>query len=421
MEKILVIGHGVSGRAALRLAKTLSFNAIAVSDAEFDGKNPNQWFDGVDLVVVSPGVGAASPLLQEAVRRKLRIESELQFGADHFAGRIFAVTGTNGKTTTVELTTHLLQKLGVPARYAGNIGVPLSELAAADRLAGQANDAAAVAVVEVSSFQLEYTPRLRAEAAVILNVESDHLDRYPGGMAEYRRIKERIFTGVPPADRLYGMSMPEARNNAAHFTITNDILYGAGQPILALPETALNAPHNRENLLAALELTMRALNRMPDPAALTDAIRSFHPGDHRLAEVAVIHGVRYINDSKATNPAAVLAALRALEPIPQGNILLLAGGLDKDMDFTALAEGVPWLKMAALFGACRKAIMAALEGKVPTVECASLAEALQQAQGQARPNDIVLLSPAAASMDMFKDYKGRGETFARLVRESALR
>ncbi|MPM95915.1 UDP-N-acetylmuramoylalanine--D-glutamate ligase [bioreactor metagenome] len=131
--------------------------------------------------------------------------------------------------------------------------------------------------------------------------------------------------------------------------------------------------------------------------------------------------MRYVNDSKATNPAAVLAALRALEPVPQGNVLLLAGGLDKDMDFEALAAAAPWLKLAALYGACRAKIMTVLRDLAPTVECASFEEAFERAREQAESGDIVLLSPAAASMDMFKDYRERGETFVRLVRASALR
>ncbi len=421
MGRILVIGRGVSGQAALKLAGALGMEAVAASDAELGNADLGSWFDRVDLVVTSPGVGENSRLLREAVARGIAVASELQFGADHFAGRIVAVTGTNGKTTTVELTTHLLRELGVPARYAGNIGVPLSELAAADRLAEKAPGLAAVAVVEVSSFQLEYTPRLRAEAAVILNIESDHLNRYPGGMAEYRSIKERIFTGVAPENRLYGISMPESRHNAARFAIAHDQLYGAGEKIVALPETALNAPHNRENLLAALELTVRVLSAMPPAAAWRRAIESFRTGDHRLAEVATVGGVRYVNDSKATNPAAVLAALRALEPVPQGNVLLLAGGLDKDMDFEALAAAAPWLKLAALYGGCRGKIMAVLRDLAPTVECGSFEEAFERAREGAEPGDIVLLSPAAASMDMFKDYKERGETFVRLVRASALR
>ena len=415
---ILVIGGGVSGRAAMRLAETLRRPARLVSDGDDEAKQLETVFSGVGSVVVSPGVTAASRLLQEALRRRLPVESELQFGARHFGGRILAVTGTNGKTTTVELTTHLLRACGAPARYAGNIGVPLSVLAAADLASGGAPDPERIAVTEVSSFQLEYTPELGAEAAVLLNLESDHLNRYPGGMAEYREVKERVFRGVAPENRLYGISMPEAAGNHARFAIRRDGLFRGRERMLDLNETALSAPHNRENLLGALELAVRGLRREPDLALLAGAIKNFHPGDHRIQLVAEAGGVRYIDDSKATNPAAVLAALRALSSVPQGNILLLAGGLDKDMDFAALADGAPWLRKAFLFGSCRERIRAALDGKVPLAVFVTLDEAFGAARAAAAPGNTVLLSPAAASMDQFRDYKERGEKFAALARSA---
>ena len=251
MARILVIGGGVSGRAATALAEVLHHDVRMVSDGDPEAAS-DAVFERVAQVVTSPGVTERSELLQEAKRRSLPVESELQFGARHFGGRILAVTGTNGKTTTVELTAHLLQYFHAPARYAGNIGVPLSALAAGDIQRRTADDPERIAVTEVSSFQLEYTPELRAEAAVLLNLESDHLNRYPGGMKEYREVKERIFQGVAPEKRFYGVSMPEAARNRTHFSIRGDELCCGGKSVLNLTECALNAPHNRENLLAAL-------------------------------------------------------------------------------------------------------------------------------------------------------------------------
>jgi len=415
-ETILVIGGGVSGRAARLLAETLGRPVRMVSDGDQAAAEHETLFAAVAQVIVSPGVTAASSLLREALKRRLPVESELQFGARHFGGRILAVTGTNGKTTTVELATHLLQYCGVPARYAGNIGVPLSELAAADIAAGRQTDPERIAVTEVSSFQLEYTPALGAEAAVLLNLESDHLNRYPGELPEYREVKERIFRGVAPENRLYGMTMPEAAGNCRHFALRGDELYSGNARVLDLAETALGAPHNRENLMAALELTVRGLRGVPDLALLADAIKAFHPGDHRIQLVAETGGVRYLDDSKATNPAAVLAALRALSAAPRGNILLLAGGLDKGMDFSALAAGAPWLRKAFLFGSCRETIRAVLADRVEIALFETLDAAFAAAAAAARPGDAVLLSPAAASMDQFRDYKERGEKFAALVR-----
>ncbi len=414
--KILIVGRGASGNAAQALADALKIPAATVSDAEVGGRDFNGVFDGVTLVVVSPGVTPQSPLLRESHRRGLTVISELKFGALHFPGRMLAVTGTNGKTTTVELATYLLERLGFHARYAGNIGRPLSELSA-QAVRDRRDDPDALAVVEVSSFQLEYTHELGAEAAVILNVESDHLNRYPGGMSEYRAVKERIFDGVKPENRLYGISMREASRNPAYFSIVNDTLHYGHTSLLKLSDTALNAPHNQENLLAALELIARVVPLAGREAELAAAIGGFKTGEHRLSEVATVRGVRYIDDSKATNPAAVIAALRTLAPEPAGNIVLLAGGLDKAMDFTPLGAFAPCLRKLIVYGACGAAVAQALAGRLEIYHAVSFEDAFAAAHAAAKPGDIVLLSPAAASMDMFKDYKARGDAFARLVRQ----
>ena len=416
MQNILMIGGGVSGQAVADLAAALNISCRIVNDAQNGSDDFGKLFGGVDQVVVSPGVLPTSKLYNEAVRRGISVISELELGIRFFPGKLVAVTGTNGKTTTVELTEFLLNKLGERAIAAGNIGLPLSQVSA-QILRGDLPDAEKLtAVLEVSSFQLEHTYKLPALAAVLLNVESDHINRYPGGMQEYRQVKERIFNDVPQENRFYGMSMT-GKTTCGKFSLQNDQLFYDGKVLLDLHQTALSAPHNQENLLAALSLCSRVIEVETQLAALAAALQKFKTGDHRISTVAEIDGVKYIDDSKATNPAAVIAAVKSLEKSPRGNIVLIAGGLDKDMDFTPLADLSAYLKKVIVYGRCGSDIAAVFNGKVAVFDAQSdFALAVSEARRSAVANDIVLLSPAAASMDMFKDYKERGNKFAELVR-----
>ena len=299
-----MIGGGVSGQAVMELANALQINCRLVSDNEVLNESLENIFEGIDLVIVSPGVLPSSRLYNEAVRRNIEVISELEFGIRHFSGRMLAITGTNGKTTTVELTEFLLNKSGIQAIAAGNIGLPLSAVAARMLRGEIAKDRELVAVLEVSSFQLEHTHFLPAKAAVLLNVESDHINRYPGGMAEYRAIKERIFANVAPENRFYGMSM-SGKNSNGVFSLQNNTLYINGKNLLDLSKTAFKAPHNQENLLAALSLCSCVCDLTRDLERLKAALCYFKTGDHRISLVTEINSVKYIDDSKATNPAAV--------------------------------------------------------------------------------------------------------------------
>jgi UDP-N-acetylmuramoylalanine--D-glutamate ligase len=272
------------------------------------------------------------------------------------------------------------------------------------------------AVLEISSFQLEHTHKLPLLAAVLLNVESDHINRYPGGMAEYRMVKERIFTEVAPEKRFYGMSM-SGKNHSGNFSVADNALYWQDKLLLDLKETAFKAPHNQENLLAALSLCCSVIDLESKLDVLVQALQEFKTGDHRITTVAEIAGVTYIDDSKATNPAAVIAAVKSLEAFPRRNIILIAGGLDKDMDFTPLASLSDYLKKVIVYGRCGSAVGKVFAGKNLVFDAGSdFALAVDTAKKSAASGDIVLLSPAAASMDMFKDYKERGNEFARIVR-----
>lgn len=413
MQNCLILGGGLSGKAAERLARLLGYSAAILSDAP--GLDAEAAVAKADLIVTSPGVKPlTSPLWQAAMRRAKKGEceflGELEFGFRHWKGKVLAVTGTNGKTTTTELTVALLRAAGADAHPAGNIGFPLSDLAA-DQREGKLSPGA-LPVVEVSSFQLERADTFAPFAAVLLNLESDHEDRYAGGFDEYVAVKKRIFDRVAPGNRIYGLSMdsPVARR----VTVYGDAMLIDGDEILIdLGNTALTAPHNRENLAAAVELCLRAL---PLDAVLSPdfrlAVHTFQPGKHRLELVAEKDGIRYVDDSKATNPASVVAALRATP----GPAVILLGGLDKGMDFSPLAAWAGKIRFAVLYGECREKIAAALPASIPTADCGTDFElAVKTARAQAKPGDTVLLSPACASMDMFRDYKERGDRFARLA------
>ena len=369
MDRCLILGGGLSGRAAARLAADIGMEPKIVSDTA--GIDPVAECAFGSLIVTSPGVKPlTSPLYRAALARAGRGEceliSELEFGFRHLPGRksCLAITGTNGKTTTTELVCHLLRALGIPAEPAGNIGLPLSDTAAAI-LEGKLSSAA-LPVVETSSFQLERVRDFAPAAAALLNLESDHEDRYAGGFDEYVRVKRRIFDRVPPENRITGLSLPPEPAAPRRVSIADDWLTVAGTPLLALPETRLNAPHNREKLAAAVELCLRVVpaERLFD-SAFAEAVRAFSPGRHRIETVLEAGGIRFIDDSKATNPASVVAALRSVP----GPVVLLLGGLDKAMDFSPLAEWSGKIRFAVFFGECREKIRAALPADIPGADC----------------------------------------------------
>lgn len=414
-QHCLILGGGLSGKAAERLAASLGFSTAILSDSP--GLDADAAVAEADLIVTSPGMKPlVSPLWQAAMRRagkgQCEFISELEFGFRNWPGKLLAITGTNGKTTTTELTAALLTAAGVEARTAGNIGLPLSELAADLREGKLSPDA--LPIVEVSSFQLERCDTFAPFAAALLNLESDHVDRYAGGFAEYAAVKQRIFDRVAPENRVYGLSMdsPVPRR----VTLYGDALMIDEEEVLIdLGNTALSAVHNRENLAAAVELCLRVL---PLETVLSPefrlAIHMFQPGRHRQELVCEKNGVRYVNDSKATNPASTVAALRAIP----GTVVLLLGGLDKEMDFSPLAPFADRIRFAVLYGECRAKIAAALPESIPTADCGiEFERAIRTACDHAQPGDTVLLAPACASMDMFRDYKERGDRFAAFVKQ----
>ena len=394
-----ILGAGVSGKAAAKLCAANQINCTIVSD---DG---GAILPDGDLIVVSPGLHPEkSPLYQQALASGREIISEMEFGFRFWDKPLLAITGTNGKTTTTELTCYLLQACGIAAEVCGNIGRPLSDLAADG---GNCE----AAVIEVSSFQLEKIRDFSPLAAVILNFQSDHIDRYPGGFAEYCATKEKIFNSVAAENRIYGLSFAE---KSRRVEFAGGVLYLDGERFFDLAESDLPGFHNGENAAAAVELCLRYLPlEVVKSEKFLAALRSFRRGKHRVEKVAEINGVTYVDDSKGTNPAAVLAAIDSLP----GKLVILLGGLGKGMDFSPLATRADRFRAAILYGADRADIFKVLDGRCHCIDCGSDFEKVMKCAAEiALPGDTVLLSPACASMDMFKNYAERGDVFARMAK-----
>jgi UDP-N-acetylmuramoylalanine--D-glutamate ligase len=378
--------------------------------------------DGMELVVVSPGVSPSNPLVAGARRRGLPVLSELEVAARFLNGPMLAVTGTNGKTTTTTWLAHLLVAAGRSVHLAGNVGTALSE--GADKLTPET-----FAVLEVSSFQLEWIERFRPDSASLLNLTPDHLDRYPS-MAEYGAAKARVFENQRPRDVAVlnaadpgSMEFaPRVRGTLALFDSRGPVRHGAGVhagaltlfregvaiPVLPVERLALPGPHNLENALAALAMT---LPWELDPARLAHGLSDFPALPHRLEPCGEVAGVRFVNDSKATNVNSLEMALRSF-PVP---VHLIAGGRDKHGDFESVAHLVnARVRTLLLIGEASERIARAYPG-VTAVRCASLREAMQEGLGRAAPGEVVLLSPGCASFDMFRDFEDRGDQFRAAV------
>jgi len=350
-----------------------------------------------DLAVISPGIPASHPWVRALAARGIPCTSELAFAAARIAAPKLAVTGTNGKTTTVQMLTHILRAAGKRAVAAGNIGRSLSELA----LTGEQWD---VIVVEVSSFQLELGVPFQPLAAALLNVTSDHLDRH-GNMANYAALKASLLTCLPAAARVLRSDV------ARDLTIEGECFSQPDKDLPPLP-ASLPGPHNVENALAATALAERAgVARR----AAWDSLESFSLDGHRLQLVSAEDGIRVFNDSKSTNPDALARALDACGAA--NDVVLIAGGRDKAMDFAVLLPRLRSLvREVHLFGENRAQLAALWAGAVRCVEHDGLESAITAATGIARRGDTILFSPGCASQDMFIDYKQRGASFVTAIK-----
>jgi UDP-N-acetylmuramoylalanine--D-glutamate ligase len=438
-----VVGLARSGVAAARLIRRLGGDVLASDSSPLDalsavarrlesagcrlwgGGHPAAAFAGAELVVVSPGVPLGLPALGAARARGVPIISELELAWRVMQADFIAITGTNGKTTTTALTGELVARGPRPTVVGGNIGLPLSERALDFPADG-------IAVVEASSFQLEATERFRPQVAAVLNLSPDHLDRH-GSFEAYVDAKARIFANQTAADwAVLNCDDPAAVELATRtagqvvwFSRRREVPRGVfvengwiasslgepSEPIAPVAELGLRGQHNVENALAA---TACALWAGLAPAAIRSGIAAFRAVAHRIEPVRTSRGVAFYNDSKGTNVASTVKALESFtEPV-----VLIAGGQGKGQDFNPLgAAALGRVRHAVLLGADRDKIHRALAASgISTEDAASMEDAVGRARAAARPGDVVLLSPACASFDMFRNYEHRGEVFKAVVR-----
>jgi len=410
-SRVLVVGLARSGLAAAETlveqgAVVLGFDGDESLDAgrlrELGvevhlGREEEKLLKGTDLVVKSPGVPGETALVVGARERRIPVWSEIELGARLLANPLLGVTGTNGKTTTSELLGAVFRAAGSPVEVAGNVGRPLTGLV------GSVAPETWI-VCELSSFQLEDVETLRPRIAVLLNLEPDHLDRH-GTFEWYADAKLRIFeaqteddTAVVP--RGFGEIPGAARRVEFRFD----------DPLPAEP--LVPGPHNRENAAAA---TAAARAAGIGDEAIAEGLRTFPGVAHRIEPVRELHGVRYVNDSKATN---VAAARRALASFPDARLHVILGGRGKQESYAPLAEAFGSDDRAYLIGEAANEIASALtDAGVPFTHAGELANALAAAAAAAEPSDVVLLSPACASFDQFRDFEDRGDVFRRLVGE----
>lgn len=442
-KNVTVVGAGRSGGPAAELLVargarvTLADSATSVANeagmraagiAIELGAHRLDQFTNADLVVLSPGVDPEQAAIANARRAGVPVIGEVELASRWLKGRMVAITGTKGKSTTTTLTSRMLQEAGFDAPAGGNLGSALS---------GQvgASTAKTLHVVEVSSFQLEGTDTFHPWIAVLLNLSPDHLDRHPSFEA-YRAAKARIFANQTASDWAVinlddegarslaprsGKSGPKRFDFALDAPVTDGVTVEHGtivrrsgdavEPLLPVSSVQVPGRHILSDVLAATAVS--CLAGVP-PAAMRRAVETFHGLEHALQRVAVINGVQFINDSKATN---IASALRAIESFEQGLVVIL-GGKYKGGDFGELAEPLRARGASVVaIGESRPRIHAALDGHVPVTDAASMDDAVRTAARLTTDGGTVLLAPACSSFDMFRDYTERGNFFMQAVQK----
>ena len=444
-KRVLVVGLGKSGLAAALFLRRKGAQ-VTVSDvrsAEALAKDiPALLEEGImveagghglltfrrqDLIVVSPGVPLDTPELVQVKSFGLPVIGELELAARFLKGRMLAVTGSNGKTTTTALLGEILKEAGIPTLVGGNIGVPVVGLI-------EESTSDTWSVLEVSSFQLESTVEFHPGIAVILNITPDHLDRH-GSFENYARAKERIFAAQDEHDCLVLNADNERAAEAAQrsparvywFSVEHVVEQGAWledgfvvyraardaeiEQVMPLAGIPLKGAHNVENALAAV--VAARLAGVPTEA-IRRAIEKFQAVEHRLEYVATVNGVDFYNDSKATNVDATAKAITAFD----SGIHLILGGKDKGSDYTLLAPLLrARVRTVYTIGAAAAKIESQLRGVVSIESCETLGNAVIAAASAARPGEVVLLAPACSSFDQFENYEHRGRVFKELVAE----
>lgn len=434
--RTLVVGLGTTGVSCARFLSHIGV-PVAVTDSReqppgletlqrelpdvalFLGGFDKQAFERAERIVVSPGVSLREPLLVDARARGVEVIGDIELFARHASAPVIGITGSNGKSTVTTLLGLMAQQAGRSVRVGGNLGVPALDLLKEDE--------PDLYVLELSSFQLETVQSLSCLAAVVLNVSPDHMDRYDS-LGDYAKAKQTIFhharLQVVNRDDEYAAALAHEHAPVVSFGVTEpkgkdyglrtmdgEMWIACGDTAL-MPVAELRMPgrHNLANALAALALGAAA--GLPVEAMLR-ALREFQGLPHRTEWVGEYQGVRWFNDSKATNIGAALAAIQGFE----GPLVLIAGGQGKGADFTELAAGLDArVRHVVVMGEAADEIESVLQGRIPVSHATDMQEAVRLAAARSQPGDTVLLSPACASFDMFRGYQHRGECFVQALR-----
>jgi len=431
-KKVVVIGLGVSGAA---VSKFLAGRGARVFASDSDdrpktrekaeelrqlavnvelGGHTKRFFENAGLIVISPGVDITDRRLSGVIPADIPVIGELELAYNFCPAPVIAITGTNGKSTTTELIGSILKRAGLKVKVCGNIGEPF--ISVVDEL-----DRDSVAVVEVSSFQLESIIRFKPYIAVLLNITEDHYDRHEG-YNDYKRMKFRIFENqdrddwaVMRSDLAEDILSEKVASKKVYFN-TEGILARGDEPVrvkdisrVDISTTELKGRHNLENIISSVIVSgIMGLSEED----IESGLKSFKGLRHRFEDIGSKNGVQFIDDSKATN---IDATKRALESLPRKTILI-AGGRDKGGDYRAIAGLVESkVKTVVVLGEARDKISAAYGEIVPVISADSMRDAVKKAISCAVPGDMVLLSPMCSSFDMFEDYKDRGDAFRREV------
>jgi UDP-N-acetylmuramoylalanine--D-glutamate ligase len=435
-RRVGVAGLGRSGVAASRLLASRGFEVIGFDDSAsavpcadcsqtFLGGSGHELVGSLEGLVLSPGFSLKSPLPLAAAAAGIPVIGEIELAFRHTQVPVLAVTGSNGKTTTTEWVGYILRKAGLKAVVAGNVGYPfcasVMDFPHADWF-----------VVEVSSYQLETIETFRPAGAVILNLTPDHFQRH-GDMDGYRNAKARIFANQHSEDlAIFNIDDPESlpllglpKGIEAHFSLERAVRNGAraaegniwlvheGQPVNLMRAEALSlrGRHNLANALASVCLAGRA--GVP-PEAMLEGLSTFPGVPHRIEKIRSFAGVDWVNDSKSTNQDSLRVALESFE----APVILIAGGLSKKTAYSELSPLIRQkVKHVVLIGSASEELAAAWDGAAPLTEAGDLVSAVAVCRGMARPGDVVLLSPACASFDQYRNFEERGDHFRRLVEE----
>ncbi len=426
-KRIVILGGGESGVGAALLAKKNEFDVFLsdfgqieksyrkeLKDNKIDFEESGHDFERIvkaDLVVKSPGIPETAKIIQKLRTNEVPIISEIEFGSRYYVGKIIAITGSNGKTTTTGLVYHLLSKAGLNVLVGGNYGVSFCRQIMVDPKE--------YAVLEISSFQLDDIHDFQPEIAVILNITADHLDRYDYDINKYAESKFRIAENqknnnlliVNKDDELTQKILDRNRKGQRVFQVERDNYLDGISSKEGVFKLKLKGEHNLFNTYCSV-LIARELGVTDDE--IQHGLLTFENAPHRLESVGIIDGVEYINDSKATNVDACFYALKAIDQ----NVIWIAGGVDKGNDYSSLFSLIDKVKVLICLGVNNQKLIEVFSGKVDVITTASnMIEAIRKARMYSLRNEVVLLAPACASFDLFKNYIDRGDQFRSEVKK----